>query len=342
MKAIVVVKHGAPEVLKIEERERPVAGAGEVVISVRSAGVNFADVLARLGVYDAAPPPPFIPGIEVAGTVEEAGAGVENVAPGDRVMAFCPFGGYAEAVKVPASFTFKIPESMTFFEASAFPVQYLTAWYGLVHLAHVEPGETVLIHAAAGGVGIACLQLCRHLGARVFATVGSPSKVDLVKEECPDARVILYREEDFSEILRRETGKRGMNVVMDSIGGSTFRKGWKLLAPGGRYVLYGAASAVKPGAISKLAALFRLLPMMAVNPLRMIGDNKGLFGFNLFYLAGESERLHAAADYLLDLREKGILRPKVRLSLPLEKAHEAHRRLQERTTTGKVILTVSS
>ncbi len=340
MRAVLVSKHGDEGVLVLADRETPAAGPGQILVQVKAAGVNFADVLARLGVYKAAPKPPFIPGIEVAGTVLACGQDVSRFKPGARVMAFCPFGGYAEAVAVPEHYAFSIPDDMLFAEAAALPVQYLTAYHGLFNLAHLRAGETVLVHAAAGGVGIAALQLCRHAGAKVVATVGSAAKVPVVEAECPGARVVVTSQEDFERAVREETAGRGADVIMDSLGGRAFRKGWRVLAPAGRHVLFGAAGAVRPGAIYRLAALWRLAPMLFVATLPMISENKSLSGFNLFFLAGRDDLLRAAA-HLLELRAEGKIKPRVSLSLPLEKAAEAHWRMQNRETTGKVVLTVS-
>ncbi len=340
MKAVIVKKHGDVSVLEMVEREDPSPRAGEILVAVKAAGVNFADVLARLGIYKAAPRPPFVPGIEVAGVVEVVGEGVAGLAAGDRVMAFCTFGGYAERVAVPAAYAFKMPDTMTFAEAAAFPVQYLTAYHGLFQLAHVRRDDVVLVHAAAGGVGIACLQLLKNLGAGVYATVGSAAKAAVVREEYPEARPILYREKDFARVIREETGGRGVDVVMDSVGGTVFRKSWRLLAPYGRHVLFGAASAVRPGAIARLGALWRLRHMLTLSPLGMIDKNRSLSGFNLYYVADRPAVLREAAGVLMELRARGVLKPRVGLSLPLEKAAEAHRRMQERQTVGKVVLTV--
>jgi len=340
MKAIRVKRHGDESVMEFTEIPEPTPGQGEVRVRVRAAGVNFADILARLGVYKAAPPPPFVPGIEVSGVVEACGPGAGRLKVGDRVMAFSPFGGYAEKTVLREAYAFPIPEDMGFPEAAALPVQYLTAYHGLFHLAHLRPGETVLVHAAAGGVGLATLQLCEEAGAKVVATVGSAKKAEAVKAECPSARVVVMGEEDFVSAVREATQGRGPDVIMDSLGGRCFRRGWNVLAPGGRHILFGAATAVKPGAISKIAAGWRLLPMLWVSTLPMIDGNKTLSAFNLYHLANDAERLHAASKHLLELRAKGRVKPRITLSLPLEKAAEAHRRIQNRETTGKVILTV--
>jgi synaptic vesicle membrane protein VAT-1 len=341
MKAIVVKEHGDTGQMELRELPEPVPREGEILIAVKAVGVNFADVLSRLGLYKAAPKPPFVPGIEVAGTVEAAGQGTTGWLKGDRVMAFCPFGGYAEKVAVPETFAMKIPKGVTFNEAAAFPVQYLTAYHGLFQLAHVRPADSVLVHAAAGGVGIACLQLLGPTGGKVYATVGSEAKEKVVLQECPRARVIIKAKEDFADVIREETGGRGIDVVMDSIGGGVFRSSWDLLAPFGRHVLFGAAAAVKPGAIARVGALWRLRKMLAVFPLGMIDRNRTLSAFNLYHLAGRPDVVREAADALLELWAKGTIGPRVGLSLPLEKAAEAHRRMQGRQTTGKVILTIS-
>lgn len=340
MKAMVVRKHGDVDQFELREMPEPRAGEGQLLISVKAVGVNFADVLSRLGIYKAAPKPPFVPGIEVAGTVEACGAGVSGFYAGDRVTAFCTFGGYAEKVAVPAAFATKVPDGMTFSEAAAFPVQYLTAYHGLFQLAHVRDEDAVLVHAAAGGVGIACLQLLAPLKCPVLATVSSEAKAKVVKEECPRAVPINYAEEDFAKAVLRETGGRGIDVVMDSIGGDTFRKSWNLLGPFGRHVLFGAAAAVKPGAIAQLGALWRLRRMLLVSPLPMLDQNRTLSAFNLYHLAERPDVMGEAMEALLARLAKGVLRPRVGLSLPLEKAAEAHRRMQERQTVGKVVLTI--
>ena len=340
MRAMVVKKHGDVDQFELREVPDPVVGGGQLLVAVKAAGINFADVLSRLGIYKAAPKPPFVPGIEVAGTVEALGPGVSGYAVGDRVMSFCTFGGYAEKVAVPAAFATKIPPEMTFNEAAAFPVQYLTAYHGLFQLAHVRDADTVLVHAAAGGVGIACLQLLAPTKARVLATVSSEAKAKIVREECPRAIPINYAAEDFSKAILRENGGHGIDVVMDSIGGDTFRKSWNLLRPFGRHVLFGAAAAVKPGAIAQLGALWRLRKMLFVFPLAMLDQNRTLSAFNLYHLAERPDVMNEAMEALLALRAKGAIKPRVGLSLPLEKAGEAHRRMQERQTVGKVVLTV--
>jgi NADPH:quinone reductase-like Zn-dependent oxidoreductase len=341
MRAVVIHSFGPPSTLRVEERPEPAPGPGEVRVAVRAIGVNFADVLSRLGVYAAAPDPPFIPGIEVAGEVDATGEGVGRFAVGERVAGFCPFGAYAEKVVVPAPYMMRLAEGIGFEEGAAIPVQYLTAWYGLEQLARVEAGETVLIHAAAGGTGRAAVELAREAGARIVATVGSPEKAEIVRAAAPEARVILYREEELGRALEREPGGGRLDVVMDSVGGKVFRAGWKRLAPGGRYVLFGAAAAVQRGALSRLGALWRLLPMLAVNPLSMITSNRSLLAFNLFFLADRrTELLHSGMERILALREQGAIRPEIGLTLPLERAAEAHERLQGRETHGKVVLTV--
>lgn len=340
MKAILVRKHGGEGVLEVSQVRDPQPGPGEVLVAVRAAGVNFADVLSRLGLYKAAPKPPFVPGIEIAGTVEGIGDGVQRFKLGDRVMGFCRFGGYAEKVAVPAAHVMRVPPDATFSEAAAFPVQYLTAYHGLFQLAHVRRTDAVLVHAAAGGVGLACLQLLKITGSRVFATVGNDAKAAVVKEEHPGASPIVYTRDDFARAVLGETGGQGVDVVMDSIGGATFRKSWALLRPYGRHVLFGAASAVRPGAVAKLGAAWRLRSMLAVSPLGMIDKNRTLAAFNLIHLADRADLLGEAAEELLSLWDAGSIKPRVGLSLPLDKAAEAHRRLQDRSTVGKVVLTV--
>jgi NADPH:quinone reductase-like Zn-dependent oxidoreductase len=340
MKAMVVTRHGDVDRMRMTDLPAPSQSAGELLVAVRAAGVNFADVLSRLGIYKAAPRPPFVPGIEVAGIVEAVGEGVRTFAAGDRVTGFCTFGGYAEKAVLKAPAAMRIPEGMTFSEAAAFPVQYLTAFHGLFQLAHVRPADKVLVHAGAGGVGIACLQLLRPLPCQVFATVSTDAKALVVKEEHPRARPVVTAREDFTEVILAETGGRGVDVVMDSVGGDTFRRSWNLLAPFGRHILFGAAAAVKPGAIAKLGALWRLRRMLAVWPLAMLDQNRTLSAFNLYHLAGRPDVMDEAKEALFKALRESAIKPRVGLSLPLEKAAEAHRRMQARQTAGKIVLTV--
>ena len=237
MRAVVLTGTGGPEVLQVQERPDPAVGPGEVRIAVRAAGINFADTLARVGLYPDAPKAPCVLGYEVAGEVESVGEGVSDHAAGDRVMAATRFGGQAELVTVPAEQVLPLPEALGFEQGAAFPVNYGTAQAALFVMGGLKQGERVLIHAAAGGVGIAATQLARNAGAEIFGTA-SGSKHDAIREQGV-AHAIDYRTDNFADEVMRITSGEGIDLAIDAIGPSSFRKDYRLLRPGGRLVMYG-------------------------------------------------------------------------------------------------------
>src|SRR5689334_23819135 len=239
MRAVWIPRPGPPEVLELRDGPDPAAAPGTVVVRVRASGVNFADVAARLGVYPDAPPMPCVVGYEVAGVVDAVGSGVDGIATGDRVVALTRFGGYADTIAVPAAQVFPMPSAMSFDEAAAVPVNYLTAVLMLRHFANVKAGDRVLVHAAAGGVGMAAIQLCRIAGAEVIGTA-SASKHGLLRE-AGVSHAIDYRVQDFETEVRRVTGGRGVDIVLDATG--AFRKSYRCLAPLGRLVCFGLSGA---------------------------------------------------------------------------------------------------
>lgn len=339
MRAVEITKFGPPEVLGIRDMPMPTIASGEVLIRTKAIGLNFSDVFARLGYYPGTPKPPFVPGIEVSGTVEDVGKGVGSLKKRDRVFAFTKLKGYAEYVSVPAAFVSPMPKKMSFEEGAAFLVTYLTAYHALVTLAHIQKGERLLLHAAAGGVGTAALQMARQLGVTVFATVGSQSKLDLVRD-LGATLAINYNEGDFEEIIRRETNGYGVDVVLDSVGGRVFRKGWRLLAPMGRYVLYGYAAVVSGKGVRKIKALREAISVPLVYPPSMVTKNVSLMGFNLFFVTDKIAYLRKATQQLLRWYEKGILRPVVGAVYPFERLADAQRFLQSRRSVGKVVVTI--
>src|SRR5436190_24057942 len=253
MRSVWITRTGPPEALEVRDGPEPTPGPGQALVRVRAAGVNFADVSARLGLYPDAPPRPCVVGYEVAGTIERLGAGVDgDLAVGRRVIALTRFGGYAEAVAVPVAQVFPMPDSMSFEEGASIPVNYLTAVLMLRHFGNVRSGDRVLVHAAAGGVGMAAIQLCRIAGADVFGTA-SAGKHALLRE-AGVAHAIDYRTEDFEAAVRRLTGGRGVDIVLDATG--AFRKSYRCLAPLGRLVCFGLSGA----ATGMKASYLRTLP----------------------------------------------------------------------------------
>lgn len=339
MKAVIVSRFGPPEVLQFREMRAPVLREGMVRVEVRAVGLNFADIMGRLGVYPGIPNPPFIPGIEFSGEILETAEEVHMFKPGDRVMGFTPQGAYAPQVCVSAQHIRKMPPRMTYEEGAAFSVTYMSAWHGMKTLGHVRPGETLLLHAAAGGVGTAALQLAKHWKVRVIATASTPVKLTVAKD-LGAAHVVNYVEEDLRKRVREITGGRGVDLVMDSVGGSVFRKSWKLLAPMGRYVLYGFASVTGARTLEKLRMLREVVQTPLIWPPNMVSKNVSLMGFNMYFLTDKSNYLHTVADELIKLYAKKVVRPVIGRTFSFEDVVAAHRWLQGRKSVGKVVMSV--
>ena len=341
MRAVVITRHGAPDVLEVQERPDPPVGSGEVRIAVRAAGINFADLMARAGVYPDAPRPPCVVGYEVAGEVESVGDGVEGLAPGDRVLAGTRFGGYAELVTVPAgSQLIRLPDEMSYEEGAAFPVNYATAYTGLVIMGGLKPEERMLIHAAAGGVGIAATQMAKRIGAEVFGTA-SAAKHDAIRGFGVD-HPIDYRSVDFADEVMRITEGEGVDVVMDAIGPSSFRRSYSILRQGGRLIMFGL-SEVQTGEKRDLPAVLRGLVRMPMatmpwwKSLSVMNENKGVFGLNMLSW-WDREGLDRAIDPLREGVAAGHYRPVVAEVFPFDRAGDAHRYMAEGRNVGKVVL----
>ena len=334
MRSVWIPKAGPPEVLEVRESADPSPRAGQVLIRVRAAGVNFADVSARLGFYPDAPPFPCVVGYEVAGVVEQAPE-VSGIAPGQRVVALTRFGGYAEAVAVPAAQVFPLPDALSFEQGAAIPVNYLTAVLLLRHFGNVKAGERVLVHAAAGGVGMAAIQLCRLAGAEVIGTA-SASKHAVLKE-AGVAHTIDYRTEDFEAAVRRITGGHGVDIVLDATG--AFRKSYRCLAPLGRLLCFGFSTAATGMTPNRLAAIPKLLAIPFFHPVQLMNANKAVIGVNLGHLWEQIDLLRREMLALLADAEAGRIAPVISQTFPLTDAAAAHRYMQERRNVGKVLLT---
>jgi len=336
MRQIVIPRHGGPDVLEIREAPDPVPGDGEVRIRVRAAGINFADILARIGLYPDAPKPPVVVGYEVAGVVDAVGGGVTTVHPGDRVVALTRFGGYSDCVVVPPPQVFRIPDQLSDAEAAAVPVTYLTAALALYRMAALTSGETVLVHNAGGGLGIAATQLARLRRATVIGTA-SPSKHDALRSFGVD-HVIDYRHANVEAEVKRLTKGRGVDVVLDPIGGSSFGVSYRMLAPLGRLVMLGISSMS-----GERREMWRVLrswwAMKRFDPLSMINRNRGVFGLNLGHLWDEQRQLQTLMDLLLSELRAERLKPIVARTFPLDRVADAHRYIQDRSNIGKVVLT---
>ncbi|MCS7081854.1 MAG: medium chain dehydrogenase/reductase family protein [Bacteroidetes bacterium] len=310
--------------------------SGEVRIRVRAAGLNFADALMRRGLYPGAPRPPFVPGFEVAGEIETVGPEAP-FAVGQRVLALMPSGGQAEQVVVPAAQVFPIPEAMPFEEAAALPVAYLTAYMALIEMAALKPGEWVLVHAAAGGVGLAALQIARTVpDVRILGTASAGKHALLRAQGCDHP--IDYRRRDYEPEVRRLTGGAGVHVVLDPLGGRDTRKNYRLLRPTGRLVLYGLMRPFGGPRRRPLRALWEHLQAPCFHPLRLMWENRAVIGLHLGRLWAEAARLRNAMQTLLTWYAQGRIRPVIDRIYRLEEVALAHKRLEERQNAGKIVL----
>lgn len=323
----------------VEEPLAPPA-PGEVQVEIASVGVNFADIFACQGLYSATPSGSFVPGLEAAGTVRAVGAGVERWRPGDRVIVLTRFGGYASALNVGEGYLWPLPEGWSFDDGAAYPVQALTAWYGLVELGRARAGSVVLVQSAAGGVGLNALHALRRLGARPVAVVGRAAKRDwLAREMGLDPHAIVLRDDAYAANLDaalQHLGAGGFDLVFDAVYGPAFRPAFDRLAPEGRLVLYGAADFMGGGRRpNPLRLAWRWLRRPRLDPLAMISQNRGLLAFNLIWLWGEAARLPAAMRATLAVIPE---RPHIGGTWDFADAHAALAALQTGETTGKLVL----
>jgi len=331
-----LTRHGGPEVFAVREAPDPAAGAGEVGIRVRAAGVNFADVLARIGLYPDAPPPPCVLGYEVAGEIGAVGAGVTGFRPGDRVLAFTNFGGYSDYLVVPAAQAVPLPGGIDFARGAAIPVNYLTAWLLLVRVGNLQAGDVALIHAAAGGVGQAAVQICRSRGATIIGTA-SPGKHERLRA-AGVAHCVDSGRRDFAAEVKRLTGGRGVDIALDAVGGRSFRESYRCLTSLGRLMVFGVSS-FAPSTRRRVVAVVRgMFETPRFNPLSLINRNRGVFGLNIGHLWERPELFAGMIGEVLPGIEAGRFDPVVDRGFPLADAGAAHAYLQQRRNFGKVLL----
>lgn len=338
---IVFRRFGGTSVLEVDRYSTPEPGPGEIRIDVAFCGVNYADVLARRGFYKWAPGFPTCVGFELSGTVSAIGAGVTEHAVGDRVLAITRFGGYAEQVIVEARRAWRVPEGIALDVAAALPAVYMTAWHSLCEVARVRKGDKVLIQAVAGGVGIAALQIAKHLGLETYGTASSPSKLDFARTQGLD-HAIDYSKQDFEVEIKRMTNGRGVDFVLDSLGGDGLKKGYRCLARGGLVVTIGAAGVAPEGRdpLSLLKAGVELLKGGIFHPFQLIEDNRGIAGVQVLLLWDDLDRLDRGLGELLDWLAKGIVKPHIDSIHPLERAADAHTAIESRKTRGKLLLSI--
>ncbi|HRE90889.1 MAG TPA: medium chain dehydrogenase/reductase family protein [Myxococcota bacterium] len=336
MRQIWTTRVGGPEVLEVREAADPVAGPGQVRVRAKAAGLNFAEIMARIGLYPDAPKLPTVMGYEVAGEVDQVGAGVSALSVGDRVLALTRFGGHSDTVVVPADQVATIPATLSFEKAAAIPVNYATAWLMLIHLGNLRAGETVLVHAAAGGVGQAALQICRWKGATVIGTA-SPSKHGRLKElgvtHCVD-----YTKDDFETEVMRLTDGRGVDVVLDAVGGKSFAKSYRVLRSLGRLFMFGGSGFVPGEKKNPITLARQFFAMPSFKPFDLMDLNKGVFGVNLGHLWDRTAELQAMLREILTLVEDGTFDPVLDQVFRFDEAAKAHERMKGRQNFGKIVL----
>ena len=336
MKQIVISKYGDTDVLKIQEKRDPEPLPGEVLIRVKALGINFADILARKGLYPDAPKPPCVVGYEVSGIVEAAGQGVSSSMIGQSVLALTRFNGYSDRVCVPQKNIFTIPESLDFERAAAVPVNYLTAYQLICVMGGLKKAESVLIHNAGGGVGLAALDIALHLGATTYGT-SSGKKHPFLKERGLD-HPIDYRNQDFLSAIMDLTGGKGVELVIDPIGGKNWKKNYKALRATGRLGMFGV-STVTESKMGRSLQFARLLTQMPwYNPLVLMNANKSVFGVNIGHMWNERNKLRGWMQDILNGIEAGWVRPHVDRTFPFEQAGEAHAYIEARKNIGKIVL----
>ncbi len=336
MQQVWIPRRGGSEVLEVRDAPDPKCGDREVLVDVKAAGVNFADVMARMGLYPDAPPLPCVVGYEVAGIVRAVGGSVREFQPGQRVVGLTRFGGYASVVAGPVQHFVPLPDGVDVETAAAIPVNYLTAWLMLRRQASVRAGELVLVHSAAGGVGQAAMQICRSVGAKVVASASAGKHARL--REAGALACVDSRADDVVTRVREITDGRGVDVVLDPIGGASFQRSYACLAPMGRLCMFGASS-FAPGTRRSIAAVLAgAVKMRRFSPVSLMNDNRGVFGLNLGHLWEEATVIREIFQEIVDLVDAGTFAPVVDRAFSFEQAGDAHAYLQSRASFGKVLL----
>jgi len=334
MKQIIISKYGGPSVLKVEEQPDPTPAKGELLIRVRAAGINFADILARKGLYPDAPKAPCVVGYEVSGIVEAVGESIDSSWIGKPVLALTRFGGYADLMCVPVGRVFAKSDKISYDQAAAIPVNYVTAWQLIIVMGGLRPDETVLVHNAGGGVGLAALDIIKHAGGKAVGTA-SVHKHDFLKQRGYD-HLIDYRSADWTAALRDITNGKGVELILDPIGGGNWKKSYQALRPTGRLGMFGVSSISEGG---KLFGIIKfLLSLPKFSPLSLMNKNRGVFGVNVGHLWDEPDKVNGWFNSLLTGVEEEWIRPHIDRTFKFEEAADAHQYIEDRKNIGKVIL----
>ncbi len=338
MKKVVYTRIGGPDSIEIIDEELEKPGREQVKVRVYKAGINFADLMMRQGLYGSNPDFPFTPGYEVSGIITDVGEDVKDLSIGERVIAMTGFGGYSEEVVVHFNRIIKIPENMSFDQAAAMPVTYGTAYHMLVHLGGIKKGDTVLIHHAAGGVGTAAAQICNSFGAKLVIGTASKSKKEFVESL---GMVFVDKErEDFVKICKDLTGGKGVHQAIDPVAGKHLKKSYESLRNGGKLHCFGASSAVPKEKRSIAAAIRMWINTPKFNPMKMMNSNKAIFGVHMGRMDDEEIFKNHLAELGL-LLEKGDINPIIDSVWRFEKVAEAQKHMHNRRNKGKVLLDFS-
>jgi len=335
MRQVWITRAGAPEVLEVREAPDPEPTDGQVRIRVKAAGINFADLMARVGLYPDAPKIPCVVGYEVSGTIDAVGAGVTGLAVGDRVFGMPRFGGYTSALALPADQVFRLPAAMTFEEGAAMPVVYLTAYNMMLFTGTLRPGASVVIHSAAGGVGLAAIQIAKTRGSVIFG-LASPGKHAFLREQ--GVQHPIDSNGDWASAVRSVVGDKGVDLILDPVGGKSWTIGYDLLGPCGRLVAFGLSAAASGKKRNLFHALGQVLQIKSVNPRKLMDDNKTVTGCNMGHLFGRIDLLRPQFEELLAMYERGEIKPRVDKTFPFDEAPAAHHYLHDRKAMGKVLL----
>ena len=335
MRQIWITKAGAPEVLQVREAPDPEAAEGQVRIRVRAAGINFADLMARVGLYPDAPKIPCVVGYEVSGVVDQVGAGVTDFKEGDRVFGMPRFGGYTDTLAIGADQVFHLPEKMTFEQGAAMPVVYLTAYTMMIFTGNLREGSKVFIHSVAGGVGLAAIELAQMRNCTIFGTA-SASKHEFLR-----ARGVHHpidSKGDYIAATRAIVGDKGLDLVLDPVGGKSWGDGYDLLGECGRLVAFGLSSASSGKKRSLIHAAMQVMGIRKYNPIKLMDDNKTVSGVNMGHMFGRLDLLRPQFAALIELYEAGKISPHVDKSFKFDDAPAAHHYIHDRKAIGKVVL----
>jgi NADPH:quinone reductase-like Zn-dependent oxidoreductase len=335
MRQIWITKAGPPEVLKVREAPDPEPTEGQVSVRVKAAGINFADLMARVGLYPDAPKIPCVVGYEVSGTVDAVGKGVSSLKVGDRVFGMPRFGGYTDCLAISAEQVFKMPAAMTFEQAAALPVVYLTAYHMMIFTGNLRPKSSVLIHSAAGGVGLAAIQIAKTRDCTIIGTA-SPSKHDFLR--AAGCHHPIDSRGEYVAAVRAIVGDRGVDLILDPVGGRSWTDGYDLLGSCGRLVAFGLSSASSGKKRSLIHAASQVMKVKKWSPMKLMDDNKQVAGTNMGHLFDRLDLLRPQFEDLLRMYEAGQIKPHVDKTFTFDEAPAAHHYIHDRKAIGKVVL----